>query len=214
LVNFLLFVKNIASYSKSDIDKGNTPLDVYKLCSCIRESFCLSYAIRKNNNLYLYFQNEHILIKFEGRTLRFVGPDERSQALLLEKALRRASEYSVSKNIKWIKSTPGILSRKFLNYIKFIEFYASISHGKNYLLLDDPQKVETELVLVKLNNNFKSIKENDSFIILTYNPPNINLRIMEMFKELKNIKVVFFPMIIPTEDKILYINFRKDYQSS
>jgi len=180
LVNFLLFVKNIASYSKSDIDKGNTPLDVYKLCSCIRESFCLSYAIRKNNNLYLYFQNEHILIKFEGRTLRFVGPDERSQALLLEKAL----------------------------------IYASISHGKNYLLLDDPQKVETELVLVKLNNNFKSIKENDSFIILTYNPPNINLRIMEMFKELKNIKVVFFPMIIPTEDKILYINFRKDYQSS
>ena len=97
--------------------------------------------------------------------------------------------------------------------IEFLDFYVSISHGTNYLLLDDPQKVENGSKFVNLKNIFKSIKENDFFIISTYNPPNTNLSIIEMFKELKNVKIVFFPRIISTEDKILYINFRKDYQS-
>jgi len=89
LANFLLIIEEIIDFTKKDIDKGYTPPLIYKICSCIREAFCLSYAIRKNNNLYLYFQKEKILIKFEGSRLRYLGPDERSQALLLKKAFEK-----------------------------------------------------------------------------------------------------------------------------
>ena len=82
LANFLLIIEELINYTKEDIDKGHTPLYIYALCSCIRETFCLSYAIRKNNTLYLYFQEEKILIKFEGSNLRYLGPDDRSQSLL------------------------------------------------------------------------------------------------------------------------------------
>ena len=66
MVNFLLILEKIIEYDKKIIDKGLTPQKVYGLCSCIREVFCLSYSIRKNNILYLYFQKEHVLVKFEG----------------------------------------------------------------------------------------------------------------------------------------------------
>ena len=53
LVNYLLLIEDIPYFTKEDVDEGLTPLDVYKICSCIRETFCLSYSIRKQNNLYL-----------------------------------------------------------------------------------------------------------------------------------------------------------------
>ena len=115
MVNFLLLFEKIINYSKKDIDKGKTPLNVYKICSCIRETFCLSYAIRKDNVLYLYFQKEHVLIKFEGQTLRFLGPDERSQAILIKKALNKIYEKFDNENNKWVKSTPGIFGKRFSN---------------------------------------------------------------------------------------------------
>ncbi len=91
MVNFLLLLEKIIQYNKEIIDKGLTPKKIYELCSCIRETFCLSYSIRKDNNLLLYFQKEHILVSFIGEALRYLGPDERSQALLLEKALNKAN---------------------------------------------------------------------------------------------------------------------------
>ena len=90
LANFLLIIEEIIDFTKKDIDIGYTPPLIYKICSCIREAFCLSYAIRKNNNLFLYFQKEKILIKFEGSRLRYLGPDERSQAILLKKVLDKS----------------------------------------------------------------------------------------------------------------------------
>jgi len=119
VVNFLLLIKKISAYSKKDIDQGKTPLDVYQLCSCIRETFCLSYSIRKENNLYLLFQEYNALIKFEGKKLKFLSSDERSQALLLYKALNLSSEILSFDN--WYKSTPGIYIKKFEDFNAFIE---------------------------------------------------------------------------------------------
>ncbi|MFX1531798.1 MAG: hypothetical protein ACFFBC_11850, partial [Promethearchaeota archaeon] len=92
MVNFLLLFEKIIEYTKKQINKGLTPQKIYELCSCIRETFCLSYSIRKNNNLYLYFQEENLLLSFIGKKLRYLGPDERSQALLLLKALTKLQE--------------------------------------------------------------------------------------------------------------------------
>lgn len=214
LVNFLLLFEKIINYSKKDIDKGKTPLNVYKICSCIRETFCLSYAIRKDNVLYLYFQKEHVLIKFEGQTLRFLGPDERSQAILMKKALNKIYEKFDNENNKWIKSTPGIFGKKFSNNLEFIEFFTSISNRKNNLIIDAYQSLGEKINLVNLDKFFCPINELDFFIIPTYNNLNNNTNIIEMFKELKTINIISLSMIKSIEDKILYINFRKDQQST
>ncbi len=212
MVNFLLLLKNTVNYSKSDIDKGNTPLEVYKICSCLREAFCLSYNIRKINVLYLYFQKEHFLIKFEGKALRFLGPDERSQALLLNKALSILSEKSDIKYNKWIKSTPGINGKKFSNDSEFIEFLVRISRGKFNLIIDDYQNFEQNDNLINYDNQYHPINEFDFFIIPTYKIQEKINSIFKLIKKLKNLKIVSLPMIKTIADKILYINFRKDQQ--
>jgi len=212
LVNFILFIENISKYSKREVDLGKTPHDVYRLCCCIRETFCLSYSIRKENNLYLYFQKEHVLIKFEGKKLRYLGPDERSQALLLVKALNNAKKSFYIENDQWKKSTPGIFFRKFFDNSSFINFYKSIRKGKTFLMIDLPQHVEEKVEDFNSNNEFFGNMENDFFIIPIYSISRDNSNIIELFKEVKNIKLISLSKIKEVDNKILYINFRKDQQ--
>jgi len=212
LANFLLLIENISNYSKQDIDRGKTPLEIYKLCSCIRETFCLSYAIRKRNILYLYFQKEHVLIKFEGKNLRYLGPDERSQALLLEKALNKVNKTLSAKDNKWEKSTPGIYVRKFFDKLSFINFFSAIMLGNNYLIIDKQQAAKEKVEDFNSNNKFIKIMENDVFIIPTYTISKGNSNIIKPFKEVKNIKFISLSKIKGVENKILFINFRKDSQ--
>ncbi len=214
MVNFLLVQEKIIDYNKKIIDKGLTPQKVYKICSCIREVFCLSYSIRKNNLLYLYFQKEHILIKFEGKKLRYLGPDERSQALLLEKALKKVKrEISINNDI-WIKSTPGIFIRKFFDMSSFLDFYRSIALGKSFLIISNNQIDEYTVDILNLNKQFVEIKDDDFFIIPIYTLSRKNSKMIELFKKMKNTKLLSFSKIKDVEYKILYINFKKDQQRS
>ena len=212
LVNFLLLIENNINYTKKIIDDGQTPQIVYGLCSCIRESFCLSYSIRKANFLYLFFQKENTLIKFEGAKLRYLGPDERSQALLLEKALNKVKKEINIKNDIWIKSTPGIFVRKFLDISSFIDFYRLIASGKSYLLTNNSYILEENVEEFNINNESIKIIENDFFIIPIYTITTNNSGTIELFKEVKNIKLLSLSKIKKVENKILYINFRKDRQ--
>lgn len=212
MVNFLLLFENIIEYNKRSIDKGLTPQKVYEICSCIRETFCISYSIRKSNNLYLYFQKEQVLIKFEGIKLRYLGPDERSQALLLKKALNKVEDVISSENDTWIKSTPGIYIRKFFDISSFKEFYKSIATGKSFLLLDNLHFVEEKVENFKINDKFIEIMENDFFIIPIYRITREITNLIGLFKEMKKIKLLSLLKIKDIENKILYINFRKDQQ--
>ncbi|MFW9818393.1 MAG: hypothetical protein ACFFE5_02190 [Candidatus Thorarchaeota archaeon] len=211
MVNFLLLLEKNINYSKKDIDKGNTPPKIYKICSYIRETFCLSYTIRKNNVLYLYFQNEHALIKFDGQRLRFLGPDERSQALLLNKVLNKIHEKIDYNNKKWVRSTPGIFIQKFSNDFEFFEFFTSISSGINNIIIDTFQ-YQSNFFNVK--KNFDSINHLDFFIISTYHVKDNNIKIIELFKELNSINFVSLSKIKSIENKVLYINYRKDQQGT
>ncbi|NVM36029.1 MAG: hypothetical protein HWN81_10560 [Candidatus Lokiarchaeota archaeon] len=214
MVNFLLILEKIIEYDKKIIDKGLTPQKVYELCSCIREVFCLSYSIRKNNLLYLYFQKEHVLVKFEGNKLKYLGPDERSQTLLLEKALNKVKEEISLKNGIWIKSTPGIFVRKFSDISSFIDFYRSIALGKSFLITSNPLIDEEKVDIFKLNNKLVEIKEIDFFVIPIYTISRENSKMIELFKEVKNIKLLSLSKIKDMENIILYINFKKDQQRS
>ncbi len=210
LVNFLLLIKNISEYSKKDIDKGETPYDVYILCACIREAFCLSYAIRKDNNLYFYLQEKYTLIKFSGNKLRYLGPDERSQTLLLEKALTKANQEFNIRDKKWVKSTPGIFIKRFFDDNSFLSFYKSIRKEKSYIIVDPNKNPDKEINSTNSKNDLLEIMEDNFYIIPTYSISKENSKTIELFKELKNIKILSLSKVKSLENKILYINFKKD----
>jgi len=211
LVNFLLLIESISDYSKNDIDVGKTPFDVYRLCSCIRETFCLSYALRKHNNLFLYIEKNYILIKFNGKELKYLGPDERSETLLLMKALnkiRNVNSYNIN---YWRKSTPGIFIRKFTNNNSFMSYYQKIVNHLGFLVIDS---LDDQKNFFEINQEPIEIMDNDFFIIPTYTLQERTSHSIKLFKELKNTKLISLSKIKNVEDKILYINFRKDQQNT
>jgi len=205
LVNFLLVIPELTKYSKKNIDIGNTPLDVYDLCSCIRETFCLSYSIRKNNNLYLYFQNILTLIKFEGERLRYLGPDERSQALLLKKALDKINHLPTTNS--WLKSTPGIFFRKFNNESSMIIYFKSLLANKFIIIYKDNEKYN--FITTSESFSFESIK-NYFFILPIYNELEGYSDFLKNLTVPTKIKYFCLPSIKSIENKILLINFQID----
>ncbi|MHA1105976.1 MAG: hypothetical protein ACTSPN_09705 [Promethearchaeota archaeon] len=201
LVLFLILNNGYTIYNKKDVDIGNTPLDVYKLCSGIREFFCLSYAIRKKNTLYLYFHSDLTLIKLDGSKLRFLGSDERSQALLLLKALEKATTLI---NEKWERSTPGIYVMKLLNSLNIDHFIEKMNFKRIFLFNQSKN--------TNLQNDFnnKDFTSQDLFIVINDLEDEL---VRELFDNLdSSIKIIQinFSEIKSLENKILYINYLLD----
>jgi len=225
VVNFLIFIDNIAPFTKNDIDKGTTPPDIYKICVTIRETFLISYDIRKENALYFYIEYNHILIKFLGNELRFLGPDQRSQALLLNKALNKINQIQVGeKKNEWVKSTPGIYAKRLKSNKAFIHFLVSKNFGWYIFIFDRvspltfPFLYHTfEYPKIKKFNQLEDLKS--LFYILPFNSSS-NERLIELLKLFTHMHSAKLDQLILTSlhkittlpDKILYMNFQIDQQ--
>ncbi|MBY8988481.1 MAG: hypothetical protein KGD61_08500 [Candidatus Lokiarchaeota archaeon] len=211
MVNILILIEKISNFTKSTIDKGKTPLDIYNLCSIIRESFCCSYSIRKSNNLYIYIYSTQILIKFEGSSLRYLGSDERSQALLLKKA--RDKIKSVEKiNFQGMqKSTPGIFVKRLLNGESILENINDL-HNDKILVINEYEKEN-------MRTNIINLEDLDNLKVFCYIfpfPQNsqsiadflglIDEKYILIYTNLSNIKGI--------ENKILYVNFLIDQKEN
>ncbi len=207
MVNFLILIEKFPKFSKSDIDIGKTPIYVYNLCSIIRESFCLSYSIRKNNNLYLYFESLQLLIKYDGKKLRFLGSDERSQAILLNKALEKINGDEKVKTREWENSTPGIFVKRLPNSSSILENINNILHNKIVFIAEFENKdIYPDIV------NLNDLDDMNEFsYILPYSQNSqSSLRFLQVIKENYNLKYINLSNIKGIENKILYINFRID----
>lgn len=207
LVNFLILIEKFPKFSKSNIDVGKTPIYVYNLCSIIRESFCLSYSIRKNNNLYLYFESLQRLIKYEGKKLRFLGSDERSQALLLKRALEKINGDEKVKTQEWKKSTPGIFVKRLLNSGSILENINNILHNKIVFIAEFENK---DLYPDVINLDDLDDMSEYCYIIPYSQNSQSSLRFLQAIKEKYNLKCINLSNIKGIENKILYINFRID----
>ena len=196
MVKFLLIIENISEYNKKTIDLGNTPLDIYHLCSIIREAFCLSYSIRKSNELYILIKNSLSILKFQGNDLRYLGSDERSQALLLLKALEKLKAIQ---DDYWIISTPGILIKKVnspLNLFSSIDKLAD----KKIIIINEEASINLNIITdVRINEQDLIIIESEGNQLETIH--------------LNNVARIALPHIISVEDKILYINNQLDQQN-
>ena len=209
-LDFLIFVERISKYTKSDIDEGKTPLDVYTLCATIRESFCISYTIRKNNNLYLYIETDHLFIKIEGKSVRYLGSDERSQALLLLRAFMKIETNENYNGREWIRSTPGIYVKKLPSSELLLENING-NFNDNGIFITDISK-ENFKQNVKYGEN---IDENSSqCYIFSFSQQSIPfLKFIQKVNEECSLKNIDLSKIRGIENKILYINFLYDHKN-
>ncbi len=203
-------MESVSKYTKGDIDEGKTPLDVYTLCAVVRESFCISYTIRKDNNFYLYIETDHLFIKIEGNSVRYLGSDERSQALLLLRAFMKIDNNENYNDREWVKSTPGIYVKKLLSSELILEIINS-NLNDNRIFITDVSK-----------DNFKQnvkygekIDENSSLCyIFSFSQESITfLKFLQKVNEECSLKNIDLSKIRGIENKILYINFLHDHRN-
>ncbi len=212
-MKFLLIEKEITQYSKRDIDQGLCPRKINIICCCLRTCFCLSYAIRKYNDLYLFFYENNIAIKFIGKQLRFLGPDERSQALLLNKVLNR--QRSGKHLYSWTESTPGIYIKRFDTFKIFLNEFLVLDGTHTFLIQKDGngEAIDTPANFPKM---LKSLKKDGKYILALYNNPEFNnfdenSLITNKDKIIKNIT---FKRIKKAPDQLLLLNYWIDIEVS
>lgn len=86
----------------NDLPGSAGRLDV--LCRCVNSAFFLSHGMRRDVRLYLIHQ-DRAAIRFEGRELKYLNPDERSTAARIRDALKT---YQNTLGSAETKSSPGI----------------------------------------------------------------------------------------------------------
>lgn len=95
------------TFSLNDLPGAAGRMDI--LCRCVNAALFLSHDLRRDVRVFLILEgvpSPPKLIRFEGRAVRYLSPDERSAASLVKKALeKKAQDF-------WTESTPGVSVRK------------------------------------------------------------------------------------------------------
>ncbi len=94
-----------APFSLNDLP-GAGRMDI--LCRCVNAALFLSHDLRRDVRVYLVLKGgaQPKLVRFDGSSLRYLSPDERSAASLIKKALEKNAQGF------WTESTPGVSIRK------------------------------------------------------------------------------------------------------
>ncbi len=94
-----------APFSLNDLPGAAGRMDI--LCRCVNAALFLSHDIRRDVRMYLVLKGgtQPKLIRFDGRSVRYLSPDERSAASLIKKALEKNAQDF------WTESTPGVSMR-------------------------------------------------------------------------------------------------------
>jgi tRNA pseudouridine-54 N-methylase len=194
----------MSHFTKKDIDCGLIPFDIYNLCGAIREAFCISYAIRKENVLYILVVSDLLLLKFDGNQLRFLGPDERSQAFLLNKAMFKARNI-LTANQGFLKSTPGIYLKKLGSHAEWVNLFNKSNTTKvlltNYYLEElsniHPIELHTQFLYIILDNQINfSLTNYENFI--------------QNLKCLSDLRLLDVKDVFSIAHKILLVNYMLD----
>lgn len=101
------------------------------LCRCVVSAFMLSYEIRRDTEVYLVLMEGDgpKTVRFEGATIRYLNPDERSTASLIRNACLKKIPAG-----KEVVSSPGV----FVSRKGFAELVEELSaKGKFVYLKED-----------------------------------------------------------------------------
>ena len=100
-------VRTDGDFNLNDLSGSTGRLDI--LLRCINAAFMLSNDIRRDVELYLLLLGEPEppkVLRFSGKELKHLNPDERSTASLVKRALEKKL------GEREIRSTPGVFVRK------------------------------------------------------------------------------------------------------
>ncbi|MBE0523213.1 MAG: tRNA (pseudouridine(54)-N(1))-methyltransferase TrmY [Methanosarcinales archaeon] len=96
-----------SNFNLNDLPGTGGRMDI--LCRCVNSSLFLSHDLRRDVVIYLVLLGEpetSKIVKFEGKNVRYLNPDERSSGSLIKKALDKNA------GSHWKLSTPGVWIRK------------------------------------------------------------------------------------------------------
>jgi len=90
------------SFSLNDLPGAAGRMDI--LCRCVNSALFLSHDLRRDVRVYLILKGgaQPRLVRFDGASVRYLSPDERSAASLIKKALEKQAQGF------WTESTPGV----------------------------------------------------------------------------------------------------------
>jgi tRNA (pseudouridine54-N1)-methyltransferase len=93
-------------FSLNDLPGAAGRMDI--LCRCVNAALFLSHDLRRDVRVYLVLKGgpHPVLIRFDGATVRYLSPDERSAASLIKKALEKGAQGF------WTESMPGVSIKK------------------------------------------------------------------------------------------------------
>jgi len=146
-------------------------------------------------------------MKYEGKKLRFLGSDERSQAILLKKALEKINGDEKVKTQEWEKSTPGIFVKRLPNSGSILDNINNILHNKIVFITEFENKALFPDVISL--NDLDDMSEFCYILPYSQNSQS-SLGFLQVIKEKYNLKFINLSNIKGIENKILYINFRID----
>lgn len=92
-------------FSLNDLPGAAGRMDI--LCRCVNSALFLSHDLRRDVSVYLVLKGgaQPRIVRFDGETVRYLSPDERSAASLIKKALEKQAQGF------WTESTPGVSIR-------------------------------------------------------------------------------------------------------
>jgi tRNA (pseudouridine54-N1)-methyltransferase len=94
-------------FSLNDLPGSAGRMDI--LCRCVNSALFLSHDLRRDVIIFLVLLGEPgppKIVKFSGKDVRYLNPDERSSGSLIKKALE------LKAGIRWKESTPGVWVRQ------------------------------------------------------------------------------------------------------
>ena len=94
------------NFNLNDLPGSGGRIDI--LCRCVNSALFLSHDLRRDVIIYLVLLGEPDtprIVKFEGKYVRYLNPDERSSGSLIKKALEKSAIP------RWRESTPGVWIR-------------------------------------------------------------------------------------------------------
>ncbi len=144
------------------------------LCRCINSALFLSHDMRRDVQVHLLLLGDPdpgIIVRFEGSSLKYLNPDERSSGSLIKKSLQ--------KNISdvQVQSTPGVWIRKGNLEMLMEEFRGT---GRNiFYLKEDGGDIRTSVHLVDdgifIFGDDRGVNEEEEKLISGYEPYVISL---------------------------------------
>ena len=94
------------NFNLNDLPGSGGRIDI--LCRCVNSALFLSHDLRRDVIIYLVLLGEPDMpriVKFEGKNVRYLNPDERSSGSLIKKALEKSAIP------RWRESTRGVWIR-------------------------------------------------------------------------------------------------------